>query len=81
MYRSMYQWIYEYIDGSINGWVDGWIVAHFTKGTRIKAWGQWSEMEEDEGRGKWEDVSDAIEFTTGHNGDGGGGGPVEGRDS
>ena len=32
--------------------------------------------EEDEGRGKWEDVSAAIEFSTGHNEDGGGGGPV-----
>ena len=51
-------------------------MAHFTKGTRIKALGQWSEdeeeEEEDEGRGKWEYVSAAIEFATGHNGDGGG---------
>ena len=49
-------------------------MAHFTKGTRIKAWGQWSEEEdeEEEGRGKWEDVSAAIEFDAGHNGDGGG---------
>ena len=60
----------------------GWIVAHFTKGTRIKAWGQWSEKkeEEDEGRGKWEDVRSEIEFVAGHNGDGGGGGPVEVRE-
>ena len=58
-------------------------MAHFTKGTRIKAWGQWSEEEEeeDEGRGKWEDISAAIEFAVGHNGYGGGGGPVEGRES
>ena len=27
----------------MGGWVKGWIVAHFTKRTRIKAWGQWSE--------------------------------------
>ena len=76
MYRWMDQWINGYIDGSINGWVDVWVVAHFTKGTRIKAWGQWSEEEEEEeeeeyeGRGKWEDVSAAIEFAAGHNGDG-----------
>ena len=25
-----------------------WIVAHFTKGARIKSWGQWSEEEEEE---------------------------------
>ena len=58
-------------------------MAHFTKGTRIKAWGQRSEDEDEdkEGRGKWEDISDAIEFSAGHNGDGGGGGPVEGRES
>ena len=59
----------------MGGWMEGWIVAHFMKGTWIKAWGQWSE-EEDEGRGNWEDVSAAIEFSEGHNGDGGGGGPV-----
>ena len=53
----------------------------FMKGERIKAWGQWSEEEEDEGRGKWEDVSATIEFAVGHNVDGGGGGPVEGRES
>ena len=46
----------------------GWTVAHFTKETRIKSRGQWSEEEEeDEGRGKWEDVSAAIEFSVGHN--------------
>ena len=47
----------------------GWIVAHLTKGTHIKTWGQWSEEEEeeDERRGKWEDVSATIEFSTGHN--------------
>ena len=58
-------------------------MAHFTKGTRIKASGQWSEEgeEEGEGRDKWEDVSATIEFATGRNGDGGGGGPVEGRKS
>ena len=63
--------------------MEGWIMAHFTKGTRIKAWDQWSEEEEkeDEVRGNWEDVSAAIEFSAGHNGDGGGGGPVEGRES
>ena len=63
--------------------MEGCIVAHFTKGARIKAWGQWSEEEEEEeeGRGKWENFSAAIEFTVGHNGDGGGGGPVEGIDS
>ena len=66
----------------MGGWMEGWIVAHFTEETRIKAWGQWSdEEEEDQGRGKWEDVSAAIEFDAGHNGDGGGGAPVEGRDS
>ena len=32
----------------------------------------------EEERGKWEKVSAAIEFSAGHNGDGGGGGPVEG---
>ena len=55
----------------MGGWIEGWIVEHFTKGTRIKAWGQWSEEEEgeDEGRGKWEDVSSAIEFSLGRNGD------------
>ena len=57
------------------------IVSHFTKGTRIKAWGQWSDEEEDEGRGKWEDVSAAIEFAAGNNRDGEGGVPVEGRES
>ena len=54
----------------MGGWIEGWIVAHFTKGTRIKVWGQWSEdeeEEEDEGRGKWEDISAAIEFAAGHN--------------
>ena len=51
-------------------------MSHFTKGARIKEWGQWSE-EEDEGRGEWEDVSAAIDFSAGHNGDGGGGCPVE----
>ena len=61
--------------------MEGWIVAHFTKGTRIKAWGQWSEEEEEEGRGKWEDVSAAIDFSAGHNGDGGDGVPVEDRES
>ena len=39
------------------------------------------EEEEDEGKGKWEDVSAAIEFAVGHNGYGGGGGPVEIRES
>ena len=39
-------------------------MSHFTKGTRIKEWGQWSE-EEDEGRGEWEDVSAAIDFPRG----------------
>ena len=61
--------------------MEGWIVAHFTKGTQIKAWGQCSEEEEEQVRGKWEDVSAAIEFSAGHNGDGGVGGPVEGRES
>ena len=64
--------------------MEGWIVAHFTKGARIKAWGHWQEEEDEEdneGRGKWEDVSAAIEFSAGYNGDGGGGGPVEGRES
>ena len=63
--------------------MEGWIVAHFANGTRIKAWVQWSEEkdEEDEGRGKWEDVSAAIEFAAGNNGGGGGGGSVEGRES
>ena len=57
--------------------MDKWIVAYFTKGTRIKAWGQWSEEEEEyEGRGKWEDASAAIEFVAVHNGDGGFGGPI-----
>ena len=57
--------------------MEGCIVAHFTKGTQIKAWGQWSEEEEeeDEGRVKWEDVSAAA----GNNGDGGCGGPIGGR--
>ena len=38
----------------MGGWIEGWIMAHFTKGKRIKAWGQWSEEdeEEDEGSGK-----------------------------
>ena len=60
-------------------WIDGCILVHFTKGTRIKAWGKWSEEEEEEeneGRGKWEDVSAAVEFSVGHNGDGVGGGHV-----
>ena len=39
------------------------------------------EEDDDEGRGKWEDFSAAIEFDAGHNGYGGGGGPVEGRES
>ena len=60
-------------------------MAYFTKGTRIKAWGQWSEEEEQEGegegRGKWEDVSAALQFDARHNGDGGVGGPVEGIQS
>ena len=61
MHLWMDQWIDGYIDGSINGCVDRWIVAHFTKGARIKAWGQWSvEEEEDEGRGKWEGVRATI---------------------
>ena len=45
MYRWMDQWINGSMDVSINGWVDGWIVANFTKETRIKAWGEWSEEE------------------------------------
>ena len=63
--------------------MEGWIVTHFMKGTRIKAWGQWSEEEEEEeeGRGKWEEVSAVIEFSARHNGDGGVGGPVEGKES
>ena len=58
-------------------------MAHFTKGTRIKAWGQWSdeEEEEDEGRVKWEDVSAAIEFSVVNHREGIGGGPVEVRNS
>ena len=58
-------------------------MAHFTKGTRIKAWGQWSEdeEEEDEGRDKWEYASAAIEFDAGNNADRGGGYPVDGRES
>ena len=72
MDRSMDRWIDQWINKCIGGWMEGWIVAHFTKGTRIKAWGQWSE-EEEEGRGNWEDISAAIEFAAGHNGDGGGG--------
>ena len=58
--------------------MEGWIAEHFTTETRIKSWDQLSEEEEkkDEGRGKWEDVSATIEFSAGHNGDGGGGGPV-----
>ena len=31
--------------------MEGWIVEHFTKGTRIKAWGKWSEEEEGEYEG------------------------------
>ena len=52
-------------------------------GEVIKAWYQWSEEEwgEDEGRGKWEDVSATIDFSAGHNVYGGDGGPVEGRES
>ena len=68
----------------MGGWMEGWIVAHFTKGACIKAWGQRSkqeEEEEDEGRGKWQDVSSAIDFAAGHNAYGGGGGPVEGTES
>ena len=66
----------------MSGWMEGCIVAYFTKGTRIKAWGKCSEdqEEEDEGRGKWEYVSAAIEFAAGHNGYRGGGVPVEGRE-
>ena len=59
--------------------MEGWIVANFTKGTCIKVWSQWSE--EGEGRGKWEEVSTAIDFSVGHNGAWGGGSPVEGRES
>ena len=79
----MDQWIDLWINQWIGGWMEGWTVAHFTKGTQIKAWGQWSEEEgeEDEERVKWEDVSSAIEFSAEHNGDGGGGGPVKGRES
>ena len=64
-------------------WTEGWIVVHFTNGTRIKAWGQWleEEEEEDEGRGKCEDVIAATQFAAGNNGDREGGGPVEGRES
>ena len=58
-------------------------MAHFAKGKLIKSWGQWSEEEEEEyeGRCKWEDVSAAIEFSAGYNGDGGGFCPVKGRES
>ena len=60
-------------------------MAHFTKGIRFKAWGQWSEDEDEEekdgGRCKWEYASAAIEFAAGHNGDGGCGYPVEVIDS
>ena len=47
MNRSMDQWIDLWINQWIGGWMEGWMVAHFTKGTRIKAWGQWSEKEEE----------------------------------
>ena len=69
----------------MGGCIEGWIVAYLSKGTWIKSWGQLSEEEkveeEDVGRVKWEDISAAIDFAAGHNGDGGGGGPVEGRES
>ena len=76
-------WIDWWINQWMGGWKEGWILAHFTKGTRIKAWGQWSEEEEeeDEGSGKWEDVIAMIEFSTGHNGAGGNGGHIEGIES
>ena len=75
-----------YIDGSINGWVDGWIGGGmdrgaFHEGDADQRMGSEEEEKEDEGRGKWEDVSAAIEFDAGHNEDGGGGGPVEGIES
>ena len=54
-------------------------MAQFLEGTLIKAWGQCSY--EEEGSGKWEEVSAAIKFVTDDNVDGGGGGPVEGRES
>ena len=52
--------------------MEEWIVVHFRKRTWIKAWGQWSEEQEekeDEGRGKWDNVSAATEFDAGHNGE------------
>ena len=36
----------------MSGWTEGWIVAHFTKGTRIKAWGQRSEDEDEDEEGE-----------------------------
>ena len=54
------------------------MVTKFVEGTQIKAWGQWSEVEEE--RGKWEEVSSMIEFVASNNEDGVGGGHVEGRE-
>ena len=63
----------RWMDQSMDGWMDGGMDhGVFYEETHIKAWGQWSEdEEEEERRGKWEDVSTAIEFAVEHNGDGG----------
>ena len=55
-------------------------MAQFWEGKWFKAWRQWLEEEEEE-RGKWEEVSAVVEFSAGYNRDGGGGGPIEGRDN
>ena len=67
---------------SMDGWMDGGMDhGAFYEGDTDKSWGQWTEEQEqeDEGRGKWQDIIAKIEFATGNNGDGGCGGPVEGK--
>ena len=68
----------------MDGWMDGGMdCGAFYKGDTAQSMGSVvrGQGEEYEGRGKWEDVSAAIEFAAGHNGDGGGVGPVKGRES
>ena len=68
----------------MDGWMDGGMdCGAFYKGGTAQSMGSVvrGQGEEYEGKGKWEDVSAAIEFAAEHNGDRGCGYPVEGRDS
>ena len=61
----------------------GWMGSYSGEGSSISSPPPSSppppQFTKEEDRGKWEDISAAIKFVAGNNGDGGGGGSVEGR--